>query len=855
MSHLLHSLQERMSPYPDMRELLDSPDLQEHCDACWQEYADATELSGQRAFAIALLHLIHLVRESTIPEGWEERLVTLFSHIGWLWDIIAEAFLPFLRDLPGPASGRLLKAAQEECWWLATKHIHYTKKMLSLLPNECKAYLDTWLLPLLDADDQREALVALLEEKGTWGSLLLWCEKLLYDRELDDKRLALLRADLALRKERDALEQYGLFDRAICSLVEGLNEEEYEALFVQAGRVPPFVFERMATPALAQQAWLGAEKTQHYPTKYPVKTEADKRVLFDGLIRVFRQFTTLGGRDYGRDFMIAHHSFGFHHVLAQLDVLQDDSDRLLLHGLMGGDRLYGGLEYPYLPEEVIAHFASFSETVQVRVARLLAFWGLVRRDTSVIDTLLLETWSDETRYALEAARERALPDWKDLITRGPGLVSGEDSFANPVRQREWQEFLQRMQEDDAHLRDRIPESMAFYRYEPMLFVFNYLFLFPTCSGSGWDLNRMHDIIGEPLHEACSALLLVGPLAELRMMYELFRDEDWLPDAVHLRVLAEAKGKFQQLAFEPLVACIDEMFDDVVGLLCSRKVGVRVSAARVLHLSGKKEAIGPLEDALQQERSKNGKKAMQEAIDALSDAQESLNLGVYKRHEAVVPVEAQEQLRALLYEPGTMESWVRVCDLLNRSRGTEGLSLLLDYIDGHGLEHWSEDVRLLPWSWELDEQLKHLGKPSPAGWFWTPVSTFMLGEQEPFLDAATTALEKKGHSRKLPRALVPQLAEWIEKAWEWCESNQIPLDWLEVRLDGGSYKGAGRPTTSQISLWHHFGVVFAREPAFSGHTGKEGMRWVKINLPKGHAFRDLYPLRGGNRYMDLRDIEG
>lgn len=856
MSEILSLLQPHIAYFTDLRDAFYSDSLEAECSVFWERAFVQEEASLQsRKHAIGLLHLACIVKEEKLPEGWRERIPALFVSMSGFWNTLAETCFPFFQEIP--EGDFLYEQVIESAWQAAVSRPYHSKALFALFPEVSKTRTQALLEPLLKSDNMEAEISSLYHDQQAWVSLLMFCEQLHMQAHFDKRRMAALLYECELRKSLGLANEHS-FVHVLPTLLEDVSDEDYVSVFVTLETVPAYVYARSLTPALAELGWRSAEKENrlevlHSDILYRQTSQSKRQIWFDAAVSQIREMETSSGRMTLSSFICTRAHLGPASVISLLDLDEDHIYKYMLAALMGVSDMYMDDKYLSVYQEaVISSFGTFSEAVQVRLARCLAFWALYQQDCTVIEQLLTQQWSAPVKLALEAAIERATPDWSELVARVPALVSGEETFDNAHRQREWQALCSGLEVGD-FFHDRVPDACRFHPYEPALLVAVFLFLFPERQNNEvhWIFHNLMGIHKHHYQEAFAAILQKAPLERLRPVYEQVKEEAWVPTSVHMRVLGEMKGKYQQEALGPL-SQNKEALDDVIGLLTSKKAGVRLAAVRLLQLYGEERAIGPLEKARKGDRSAKVKEAIDEAIEVLSGAKEELVLGVYRKGDVLDPVDAQEQLRSLLYEPGTMTSWVRVCDLLQRSRGTEAMQLLLDYLKGHGLDHWPEEERILPWSWE-DGDLAWLGKPSPPRVFWTPVSTFFSGEYKPFLNAATAALEKKSHARKLPHHLVPNFVTWIEKAWAWCEANQVPLDWLEIRLDGGCYKGAGRPTTSQISLWHHFGIIFDREPAFTGYTGKEDIRWVKINLPKDHSYRRMYELRGGNRYLDLRDL--
>lgn len=480
-----------------------------------------------------------------------------------------------------------------------------------------------------------------------------------------------------------------------------------------------------------------------------------------------------------------------------------------------------------------------NEAQRVAMARLLAHWGLHRggRDT-VTAFIEQENASVVVREALEAARERINPDWNALAPLMGRWLEGDAVFENPTRRREvmaWRGFVQSF--NNIYL----PGAWQALGFEP-------LFLLHWMVVKGFQ--------GLPFDaEMARALVMHQPVKHIERLYKDGCAKAVMDKACHLRMLEH--GAAQKLAGRMLGQFGEEAVDDLLPLLEARKAAVRTAAATALMIAGSPRAVAPLRAALKKDRSSKVKEALQRALERCdarlkASAQEMKGgWGVYKLGSPFETSWGVEQLRAILYEAPTHDSWVRLCDLLERFRQAGALMLALDYLGDGQVDRWPEEMRALPWGWrEGEDALRVLGTQHEPR-FWMPVSAMLhVAQREPFLNAAQRALERKSHHRKLPRALVPDFLAWVDTSWSWCEEHGVGLDKLQVRLDGGAKRGMGRPGSTRVELWRGFGVMVSRGPAFSGNTAKEGMRWVRVNIASDDPLRDLFNARPGSQGLDL-----
>lgn len=487
----------------------------------------------------------------------------------------------------------------------------------------------------------------------------------------------------------------------------------------------------------------------------------------------------------------------------------------------------------------LSSWGDATEAQRVAMARLLAHWGLHRGGRDTVTAFIdQENASGVVREALEAARERINPDWNALAPLMGRWLEGDAVFENPTRRREvmaWRGFVQSF--NNSYL----PGAWQALGFEP-------LFLLHWMVVKGFQ--------GLPFDaEMARALVMHQPVKHIERLYKDGCAKAVMDKACHLRMLEH--GAAQKLAGRMLGQLGEEAVDDLLPLLEARKAAVRTAAATALMIAGSPRAVAPLRAALKRDRSSKVKEALQRALERCdarlkASAQEMKGgWGVYKLGSPFETSWGVEQLRAILYEAPTHESWVRLCDLLERFRQAGALMLALDYLGDGQVDRWPEEMRALPWGWrEGEDALRALGAQHEPE-FWMPVSAMLDPvRREPFLNAAQRALEHRNHHRKLPRALVPDFLAWVDTSWAWCEEHGVSLDKLQVRLDGGAKRGMGRPGSTRVELWRGFGVMVSRGPAFSGTTAKAGMRWVRVNIASDDPLRDLFNARPGSQGLDL-----
>ncbi len=327
----------------------------------------------------------------------------------------------------------------------------------------------------------------------------------------------------------------------------------------------------------------------------------------------------------------------------------------------------------------------------------------------------------------------------------------------------------------------------------------------------------------------------------------------------------SKGSLHALAVQGLGEAGEESLPFLLTLLKSKKGKERELAARALSVSGLKQAVRPLQDALKTERAKGARAAIELALQACDPfiADEVPLLGVYRADEVLRPNEGLEQLRGILYEPATQASWVRLCDLLERLAQAGVAQMALDTLTKDVLARWPLKERILPWGWSDEESVWNAvkGSKASADEVWVPVARLMDEEdRRAFLTHWLPIHQKGARARKLTPALVGEFVDEVVRVWFWCQEHGAPLDKLRLRFDGGSaghYQISSTKST-RLDLWMGFGVRLSRTGARREDEGGPqgpGLRTVKLALSVGHPLRAQHSMTSRQRLLDIKDLLG
>ena len=372
------------------------------------------------------------------------------------------------------------------------------------------------------------------------------------------------------------------------------------------------------------------------------------------------------------------------------------------------------------------------------------------------------------------------------------------------------------------------------------------------------LDNLHDIFGAPFIDHVLHHMPLRRATTRAVLYNWLCARGMGGAELHLDMLKDTSELVRETASKALLSLegIELPHPDVLIQLGSAKGHERAGATLYLRLSGRSEALAPLKAALAKERSKKIKNLIKDAIAACDPfikdlADRARPFGAYQRMEALDASVGLSQLRALVYETPTLPVWVRLCDLLQRFYDEGSLTVALDYLHSHKIDQWPREIRIRPWGWEKIGPLAEIA-PEPHS-PWVPVSTFMSGQGDPFLDARLKAQESGLRARLFVREDAHLFALWVGRAWAWCEAQGIGPEHLEVRVDGGAVHRSHmmRAESTMLSLWQGFGAVVERTTARRQGEGEpHGLRMVRVKVPGKHPLREELEMGRRKKFLDL-----
>jgi HEAT repeat protein len=374
-----------------------------------------------------------------------------------------------------------------------------------------------------------------------------------------------------------------------------------------------------------------------------------------------------------------------------------------------------------------------------------------------------------------------------------------------------------------------------------------------------------EVFGESLAEPATYMLLHKPPTHRQALYEWLcgrPSSEGEARALHLVTLEDDSEWMREQAVRVVSSWGAGCLPEVLPKLGSSKATTRQSAAAVLRRVGSEDALPAIQAALAKERSQKVVAELDAAraeCDPFLRAMRSraVSLGAYRFGEPFDVNEALTELRGVLYidvaNPASWERWLRLWDLLERFGEAGCLPMALDYAKGNGVEAWPAEHRKALWG--------AAGLPG--------VSPLVTGVAGPGVISvarfAQPAARAAFFKERLPmeergvraRRFVPDDAgiflRCVEVGWAWCERQGIPLDHLDVRVDGGTVreKYAGGADSTAIELRGGFAVELFRDSARREGDLRNGVRWLRVRVPKNHPLRAERGMTPRDRFLDLR----
>ena len=383
---------------------------------------------------------------------------------------------------------------------------------------------------------------------------------------------------------------------------------------------------------------------------------------------------------------------------------------------------------------------------------------------------------------------------------------------------------------------------------------------------GAELSDAAELFGERLREPASALCRDRLFGGRAWLYPAVCQRPALADpALHRHLARDAAATIRAAAAGALAEALplEEALQLAEALLKERRADPRHGGALLLKALAAAEAVPLIERRLARERAKAVKEALEEArrwcdphlrspVEALPS-----EFGAY---DADAPFDVNRglaELRQLLHDAPTRVAWMRLCNLLDRFGRRGGLEVALDYARQSGVEGWPANLRVPPWSWRGAEALLALcpkgAAPLPHT---TTVETLMDPERAAaFLTEQMAHFDDSRFKRRFDLGLAPIFVRWVVRGWAWCEEHGVPIEGLEVRVDGGSTGPSyiGRASVAALELSDGFGATYhltklLREKEGMGREG--GLHRLRVRVPSKHPAREVVGMGNRARFFDL-----
>lgn len=478
------------------------------------------------------------------------------------------------------------------------------------------------------------------------------------------------------------------------------------------------------------------------------------------------------------------------------------------------------------------------------LARVAAVQMRRRGETSLVEQLRAVHSDDEAVRCAELARAMAAPDW-EAVRRRPTMLEPEGAL--DADEEAWASQWHASASSSTSLRQTLIASVAFSPRATLAIAQHQL---THAASPAYELHETLRLLSQTHgeHFQRAAVHLVGRRHQgwLTFLYPLLEPSDaHLPVEAHLEVLAEGGRTVQGRAIRALRDRVPVPLESIAALLESRKANARAGAARALAVIGDAQATAALRRALKKERSKKVAPLLKEALETCDVAQARIKTeaneaawGTYTRAQPPALREDIETLRELFYEDATALTWARLCDLIQRSHRRGQLSTVMEYLRGHGVERWESSTRLVPSEWTREPELASLIPDSPHDMqkdaHWITVDDLFEGQG---VNRALDRLEARVRTRKLDRALLPGFAAWVERSWAWCRQEGFSPSNIDARLRSSPSEAGESVSSTCLELHQGFFISLARRKVFLPADRHDGVAWVRVTIPAGHALRD------------------
>lgn len=519
------------------------------------------------------------------------------------------------------------------------------------------------------------------------------------------------------------------------------------------------------------------------------------------------------------------------------------------------------------PQAVLEHLGEDWFPSQARgqrlAARVLRAWSLHSDQSALIQHLLPRVEDQRARATLERALQPAAQQWQEALALRRALPGSLPAELQDL----WAAYRKLRSVQSSRGAGFYNSRTAWYQAleqhfdEPVVLLLAADLFEINSAQLQASLEEQHTLLGAALPLAVRTWWEAGEgEAQTRTVLPWLLQHAPPSPASLLRVLRQGDLPLKQLALEHLPPDQKEALDHLCEMLADAKASERTRGARLITLRPGPRAAQALRQALDQERSKSAREAMEEAL-ALCDPtlrqfnKEGHDTGSYALDQPYPARDGMERLRVLLYEEATPQSWIQLCDLLERMEDSGSLKLALDYLPQEALERWKPEERPVPMGWEEHPHFSRfvLAEHQDPRDTWFPIWRLTrMSYRDKTLQPMIKRAQHGTRARRFTPELVDVFLQSVQMAWRWCQEEGMPLEDLEVCVDGGSVARnyMMRAETTAMVLWMGFGVRVQRQNAQRIGVRPGGLNQLRVSVPLRHPLRSKYDLQGRKRYLDL-----
>ena len=366
------------------------------------------------------------------------------------------------------------------------------------------------------------------------------------------------------------------------------------------------------------------------------------------------------------------------------------------------------------------------------------------------------------------------------------------------------------------------------------------------------MRALLELFGPQLYDAAIALVMRDRPARRVVLYQwLGREVDRTPLALLLKGIVDRKREVRDAAtagFRHRGRSASDT-EALLALLASPEAHAREGAARALRFSAGAEALAPLRASLAEERVGFVEKAIRRAIHICDPDTsgpmpgEEVHCGTYDWRAPFDASAGLAELRELLNDDEqSPQSWVRLCNIVERLRDAHSLALARDYIGFYGLESWSPSQRVAPFEWYGDPQLMDLCVSVQHEW--VTLQSLVAGRLAPYLEACfeQARLDVTADARAL-------FLRCVDVGWRFCEEHGLAVAHLRVAVRFALANPSGVVSGHSLVLHQGFGLRMTRGQVEIGARPAPEAAHFEVNVPGDHPLRRTQ-LLDGSKALDL-----